>query len=105
MRRTRLSIGYSIDLGFEPFSRFRTEAMRSLSRRALTPAAKSSLAGSLAAYVRQNEIFTRVAPNTYGLSELGHDVLELTGEMEEPPEGFGRAPVGVDEEETEDVPF
>lgn len=72
----------------------------------LTQSAKSSLAGSLAAYVRQNEIFTRTAPNTFGLIELDHDALELQREVEEPPEGFGRAPVAAESFDDDDgVPF
>lgn len=63
---------------------------------------KSSLASSLAAYVRQNDIFTRTAPNTFGLVELGHDGLEVDEDFSEPPEGFGRQaivndPFGDDE--------
>ena len=41
---------------------------------------KSSLTGSLAAYVRREEIFTRPAPNTYGLVEM---------ETDGPPPNFG----------------
>lgn len=48
---------------------------------------KASLAGSLAAYVRKGEIFTRPAPNTFGLVELGH--TDSTEQATEPPEGFG----------------
>lgn len=43
---------------------------------------KSSLTGSLAAYVRREEIFTRPAPNTYGLIEM-EDVSNA------PPPDFG----------------
>ena len=46
-----------------------------------------SLASSLAAYVRRKEVFTRPAPNTFGLQELGHDAKV---ENDEPPEGFGQ---------------
>jgi hypothetical protein len=53
---------------------------------------KASLAGSIAAYVRRDEIFTRPAPNTFGLIELGHETI-LDDEPAEPPAGFGRAPV------------
>lgn len=47
-----------------------------------------SLASSLAAYVRKGEIFTRPAPNTFGLVELGHrtSIEEEIG----PPAGFGQ---------------
>lgn len=44
---------------------------------------KSSLTGSLAAYVRREEVFTRPAPNTYGLIEMNADA---------PPPDFGSAP-------------
>lgn len=49
---------------------------------------RSGLSGSLAAYVRKGEIFTRPAPNTYGLVELGH-----TGDANAggPPANFGAA--------------
>lgn len=50
---------------------------------------KASLTGSLAAYVRRNEIFSRTAPNTYGLLELGHDSLTESNRPASPPEGFG----------------
>lgn len=60
---------------------------------------RASLTSSLAAYVRREEIFTRPAPNTFGLSELGHHSVE--SEPAEPPAGFGRAPAKLDEE----IPF
>ncbi len=43
---------------------------------------RAALSGSLAAYVRKNEVFTRPAPNTFGLVELER----LT---DEPPADFG----------------
>jgi hypothetical protein len=52
-----------------------------------TREAKASLGSSLAAYVRREEIFTRPAPNTFGLIELGH---QNRPKSTEPPEGFGR---------------
>jgi hypothetical protein len=67
-----------------------------------------SLASSLAAYVRRGEIFSRPAPNTFGLLELGH----LGGEeAEEPPSGFGKVTVIREESKAEagevddDIPF
>ncbi|MGC1862307.1 MAG: hypothetical protein WA733_14625 [Methylocystis sp.] len=75
---------------------------------------RASLTSSLAAYVRRSEIFTRPAPNTFGLVELGHATGEPLIEPE-PPAGFGRlsepermtpppAPQpSVDDEE--DIPF
>lgn len=47
---------------------------------------RASLTSSLAAYVRRNEVFTRPAPNTFGLMELGHTNTE---ESAEPPPEFG----------------
>lgn len=49
---------------------------------------RASLTSSLAAYVRRGEIFTRPAPNTFGLVELGHSSVE--DEATEPPSGFGK---------------
>ena len=51
-----------------------------------TREARASLSGSLAAYVRRGEIFSRPSPNTFGLLELGHgnDTPD-----EEPPADFG----------------
>ncbi len=67
---------------------------------------KASLAGSIAAYVRRDEIFTRPAPNTFGLVELGHESI-ADDEPAEPPAGFGRAPVATVNfaDLDEDVPF
>ncbi len=48
---------------------------------------RSSLTSSLAAYVRRGEIFTRPAPNTFGLIELGHHTSDQ--ESNGPPAGFG----------------
>jgi len=69
---------------------------------------KASLAGSLAAYVRRDEIFTRPAPNTYGLVELGHkEAADDT--PNEPPEGFGHGQVPIlnsnYDDADEDIPF
>ena len=55
---------------------------------------RASLSGSLAAYVRRGEVFTRPAPNTFGLVELGHQPSPT--EADEPPEGFGQMPPTVD---------
>lgn len=52
-----------------------------------TREARSSLTSSLSAYVRRGEIFTRPAPNTFGLVELNHN--EDAPEPSEPPTGFG----------------
>lgn len=63
---------------------------------------KASLAGSIAAYVRRTEIFTRPAPSTFGLVELGHETVEE--DTEEPPASFGHmpAPLAADDDE---IPF
>lgn len=50
---------------------------------------RASLTSSLAAYVRRGEVFTRPAPNTYGLVELGHETVEDAEPA--PPAGFGQA--------------
>jgi len=74
----------------------------------LTQSAKSSLVGSLAAYVRQDDIFTRTAPNTFGLIELGHREAEAEETPDEPPAGFGRESVanfGGFPDEDDDTPF
>jgi hypothetical protein len=51
--------------------------------------ARASLTSSLAAYVRRGEIFTRPAPNTFGLTELGHNTPKGEAVIG-PPTGFGR---------------
>lgn len=66
---------------------------------------KASLAGSLAAYVRREDIFTRPAPNTFGLIELDH--FEPVEEMDtEPPIGFGQQNTSfANDFEDDDIPF
>jgi hypothetical protein len=61
----------------------------------------ASLGSQLAAYVRREEIFTRPAPNTFGLIELGHSAPVEPPEQEPPP-GFGKLPA---EEEDGGIPF
>jgi hypothetical protein len=63
----------------------------------VTRETKASLTGSLAAYVRRDEIFTRPAPSTFGLIELGHSKGE--DEPDDVPAGFGKE--AVDDE----IPF
>jgi hypothetical protein len=65
-----------------------TELLEALGRPA-TREARASLSGSLAAYVRKGEIFTRPSPNTFGLIELGHDNEDDAGPDNEPPVDFG----------------
>jgi hypothetical protein len=48
---------------------------------------RASLTSSIAAYVRRGEIFTRPAPNTYGLVELGHE--SIPEPRLSPPDDFG----------------
>jgi hypothetical protein len=50
---------------------------------------KISLSGSLASYVRDGRIFTRPAPNTFGLLEFADgELMKLNNEG--PPEDFGK---------------
>jgi hypothetical protein len=51
---------------------------------------RASVGGSLAAYVRRGAIFTRSAPNTFGLAEWGRPA----GEAFAPPDDFGVPTVG-----------
>ena len=81
----------------------------------LTRETRASLTGSLAAYVRRHEIFTRPAPSTFGLIEFKAETA--SAEKPEPPRGFGqsvafgggptqRAPWDVPEDDAEDeIPF
>ncbi len=76
--------------------------------RPITRDTKASLTSSLSAYVRRGEIFSRPAPNTFGLIELGHhDVGE---DNDKPPPDFGKdasatAQQPNSEELDEDIPF
>lgn len=63
-----------------------TELLREMGKD-LTRESRASLASSLAAYVRKGEIFTRPAPNRFGLVELGH--IEKEEGDNEPPDDFG----------------
>jgi hypothetical protein len=69
--------------------------------KAVTRESKNSVIGSISAYVRRGEIFTRPAPNTFGLVEMGHQ--QSTGNVTEPPEDFG-APIDRESEDEAD-PF
>lgn len=71
----------------------------------ITPVGKAGLAGSLAWYVRKGEIFTRPAPNTFGLVQFdgAKEAPQAAPdfEVEEPPENFGLENGSVtDDEET-----
>jgi hypothetical protein len=59
-----------------------------------TADARAALSGSISAYVRKKEIFTRPAANTFGLIEFG-DSQPKKG----PPPGFGK-----DEESEVEIP-
>jgi len=48
-----------------------------------------SLIGTLAGYVRAGKIFTRTAPNTFGLMEFGQSTVESESEQVELPSKFG----------------
>ena len=63
------------------------ELLAALGRK-VTRESRASLTSSLAAYVRRGEIFTRPAPNTFGLIDLGHHTPEEP--KNEPPQGFGK---------------
>ena len=53
----------------------------------VTRDSRASLTSSLSAYVRREEMFTRPAPSTFGLVELGH--YTVAEPPTEPPKGFG----------------
>lgn len=57
----------------------------------MTRESRASLTSSIAAYVRRGELFTRPAPNTFGLVELGHTTSSDLEGANEPPEGFGQS--------------
>ena len=77
-----------------------SELLKSLGR-PVDKNSRVSLSGSLSGYAKRGEIFTRPAPNTFGLIELNHTEMP----EEEPPQDFGNLP---DEEsepvETEEQP-
>lgn len=61
-----------------------------------TRANRSAMAGSIGAYVRKGEIFSRTAPNTFGLIELQGQAdddkerhSDPFGDVGEPPASFG----------------
>ena len=83
-----------------------TELLKALGR-PVDKNSRVSLSGSLSAYVKRSEVFTRPAPNTFGLIELNHSEMP----DDEPPANFGSLP--DEEPETtsattisdDDVPF
>jgi hypothetical protein len=66
---------------------------------------RAALSGSLGTYFRKGEIFTKTAPNTFGLVEFGNSPKP---KAVEPPSGFGSPepedefPQGITDD---DVPF
>ncbi len=68
-----------------------------------TRESKSSLTSSLAAYVRREEMFTRPAPNTFGLVELGHETV--ASPANEPPSGFGGQEARSENDLDDEIPF
>lgn len=62
------------------------DLLKAIGREA-TPENRASLGGSIAAYVRKGAIFSRPAPNTFGLAEWGQSVT-----AEGPPDDFGTNP-------------
>jgi hypothetical protein len=69
---------------------------------------KSSLTGSLAAYVRRNEVFTRPGPNIFGLIDMPTSAKRQEPTVELPPPGFGgggKRPGAFDDDLEDDVPF
>jgi len=74
----------------------------------VTRETRASLTSSLAAYVRRGDIFTRPAPNTFGLIELGH-TAQVTQPAPQPPQGFGKitpTPAPQTSRDTDDdIPF
>ncbi len=65
---------------------------------------RAAVSGSLAAYVRKGQIFTRPAPNTFGLTELDGSTIEPKNNKPRPPPDFGLAS-DVEDLGDEDVPF
>lgn len=60
------------------------EILRAIGR-PVSPASRTSIGGSIANYVRRNEVFIRTAPNTFGLIEMTAITV-----VDAPPADFGR---------------
>lgn len=60
------------------------DLLRSIGKDA-TPENRASVGSSLSSYVRKGALFTRPAPNTFGLAEWGQAASVVEG----PPDGFG----------------
>jgi hypothetical protein len=72
--------------------------------RELTRANQTGIAGSIAAYVRKGEIFTRAGPNTFGLVELAKAAPTEVEATDEPPADFGQDLAAAPEPEPEPEP-
>jgi hypothetical protein len=76
--------------------------------RDITRSNQTGLSGSIAAYVRKGEVFTRPAPNTFGLVELERANSGPKPQMDEPPDDFGQEPKPAAQsggEFDDDIPF
>jgi hypothetical protein len=76
--------------------------------RDITRSNQTGLSGSIAAYVRKGELFTRPAPNTFGLIELERTDTGPKQQIDEPPDDFGQEPKPAPERSSEfddDIPF
>ncbi len=70
-----------------------------------TKKARSTVSGSLGNYARREEIFTRTAPNTFGLIEFGNS-QQVLSEEDELPDYFGLDDDTQDNDNNaEDIPF
>jgi len=81
-----------------------TEILRAIGK----PVDKSNrvaLAGSLAAYVRDQNTFTRPEPNTFGLIEMAPPVKTTNATNTEPPDDFGLLPKDEIDKEEEEIKF
>jgi hypothetical protein len=58
--------------------------------RAVTRGETSAVSGTLAAYIREGKVFTRTAPNTFGLTEFEAGEPAGAKAAQEPPPGFGK---------------
>lgn len=58
--------------------------------RPVDKANRVSVSGTLSAFVRNGEIFTRPAPNTFGLAEMGFNGTTPNADEDDLPEDFGK---------------
>jgi hypothetical protein len=64
---------------------------------------RAALAGSIGAYVRRGEIFTRPGPNTFGL--IGMKPLSAQPQSDGPPDSFGLEDIPNPTQSDDDVPL